>query len=106
VLEFTEAVPPPASMSGRAILVELAKELGIEFADDVTREIQNIVAEKLDGALRAYCWNTGQARTALPKEAFTRAAIAASPGPIPHPLTQYEAYKHDIVSVGKHYKLK
>jgi hypothetical protein len=36
-----------------------------------------------------------------------KARIAAEPGAIPPPLTQYEEYKRDIISVGtKRYKLR
>jgi predicted molibdopterin-dependent oxidoreductase YjgC len=107
LIEFSRAVEPPASVSGMEILADLAKELGVELTDDIRLEIWEVVEKNLDKALVPYCWNTGQSRTSLPKEKFMKARIATEPGSIPPPLTQYEGYKREIISVGtKHYKVK
>ncbi len=107
LIEFSRAVEPPASVSGKEILAELAQEFGIELTEDISKEIRNIVAEKLTEKLIPHCWNTGQPRTSLPKEEFIKAGIAVGSGSIPPPLTQYEDYKREIIHVGtKHYRVR
>ena len=107
LIEFSRTVEPPASVSGREVLIETAKEFGVDLTEDISREIQNIVTQNLAEVLIPYCWNTGQSRTSLPKEEFIKAHIATRPGSIPPPLTQYEEYRREIISVGtKHYKVR
>lgn len=105
VIEFSQAVAPPASASGVEVLTGLAKEFGLEVTDDICMEVRDCIDKNLDEALRPYCWNTGQSRNTLPKEDIVQVEITTEPGPIPPPLTQYEAYKREIMQVGtKHYK--
>ena len=107
LIEFSRTVEPPALFSGREILAGLAKAFGVDLTDDISGEIRNVVEKNLDEVLIPFCWNTGQPRTSFPKEEFIKAQIVTRPGSIPPPLTQYEDYKREIISVGtKHYKVK
>jgi anaerobic selenocysteine-containing dehydrogenase len=107
LIEFSLAVEPSASVSGKDVLVKLAKEFGVKLTDDIGKEIRKVVEDNLDEALIPFCWNTGQSRSSLPKQEFIKAKITADPGSIPPPLTQYEGYKREILSVGtKHYRVK
>jgi len=107
LLKFAKAIVPPASVSNSEILAAIAKKLGVDIHDNISEEIQNVIDKNFNRALVPHCWNTGEARTTLPKEEFLNAKISGKPSHIHPPLTQYEAYKHELINVGKmHYHAK
>jgi formate dehydrogenase major subunit len=100
VIEFAQAVEPPAGLCGKQILRTLAAEFGIKTAADISKEIQSIIKDELSD-LTCFYWNTGQPRTydkskmrLVPVDTDSRA------GSIQPPLTQPEKYKKSIRDVG------
>jgi len=100
VVEFHRAIEPPAGVSGSEVLRTLAAEFGIETTPETSREIQDIIQDKL-GAMSRFYWNTSQERT-LEKGQMCLVAADTSigMGSIQPPLTHSQKYKKDIRNVG------
>jgi NADH dehydrogenase/NADH:ubiquinone oxidoreductase subunit G len=99
LVEFAEAVRPPAGISGREVLRGLAGEFGIAVGGDVTSEISRIVRESL-GTLACFYWNTGEERRSDAEMRVVPARAGVRPVSIQPPLTHGEKYKKDIREVG------
>lgn len=100
VIEFSQAVEPPAGVCGKEILRTLAAEFGIETAQDISREIQGVIEQKL-GSLSCFYWNTGQQRTH--DKGMMRLVVVDTgfrTSSIQPPLTQGEKYKKGIRDIG------
>jgi formate dehydrogenase major subunit len=99
LVEYARAVEPPAGLSGKDVLRGLAKEFGIETADDLTDEIKRMVSKRL-GHLSCYYWNTGEPRTMEFRGRLVAADVGARAVSIQPPLTHGEKYKKEIREVG------
>ncbi len=97
--EFTQAVEPPAGLSGIDVLRGLATEFGIETADDLTGEIESCVKKNL-GSLACFYWNTGQDRAYAGATRLSPTGAGVKTVPIQPPLTHAEKYKKEIREVG------
>lgn len=99
VTEFSRVIEPPAGLSGREMLVLLARELGLDISDDLTEEMTTLIEEKL-GDTAAYYWNTGQERVVTSAGTLVVPDTSVKAGSIPPPLTHGEKYKREIREVG------
>jgi len=107
LIEYKRTVEPPAGVSGREILFDLARSFGVNLKENVSGEINGIIEKNLDGALVPFCWNTGQSRLSLPRNRLIRVQAGVALGSIPPPLTQHEKYKREIINVGSgHYRVR
>ena len=100
VVEFKEAIEPPAGFSGREALTELAIAFGISDAADAADKLSKLQLDRL-GAMAAYYWNNGQTR----EVAVGRPSLVAVDGsvkalPIQPPLTHADRYKHQLREIG------
>ncbi len=99
LIDFTNAVEPPAGVSGVEVLQELAGEFGIKTSENVTAEIREIINDKLGDAACFY-WNTGQERVFDREMRLVAVAADIQAGHIQPPLTHGEMYKREIREVG------
>jgi formate dehydrogenase major subunit len=100
LIEFSQAVEPPAGICGKEILRTLVAEFGIKTAPDISKEIQSIIKKNL-GDLSCFYWNTGQQRTHdKGKMRLVAVDTGFRTGSIQPPLTQPEKYKKSIRDVG------
>jgi predicted molibdopterin-dependent oxidoreductase YjgC len=99
LVEFSCAIEPPAGISGREILRDLARRFGVTTADDTTSEIQSIIG-KCDVDLAGHYMNTGQERIHGDKLQLVPTGAVVLPGAIQPPLTHGELYKREIREVG------
>ncbi|MCX6646369.1 MAG: FAD-dependent oxidoreductase [bacterium] len=106
VIEFEQAVEPPAEISGREILQRLANEFGIKVKDDITSEISGIVNINM-GDLLGFYWNTGQKRKSPSVAGLVSTSTDVKTTSIQLPLTHGEQYKREIREVGTdHYRVQ
>jgi formate dehydrogenase major subunit len=103
VLAFERAVSPPSGVAGWQVLADLARGCGVAVAArsaaDLTREIEALVCDGLDGA-RPFLWNTGEER-AWPKQArLVPVAVDGGPASAEPAITHGERYKRSIQEVG------
>ena len=107
LIEYKEAVKPPAGASGREILFDLARDFGLDMQEDTSGEIGIIIGKNLGDELVPFCWNTGQQRGLPPLGRIVKIQTDLKAAHIPKPLTQYGKYKQEIVNVGsEHYKVR
>jgi formate dehydrogenase major subunit len=99
LIEFGEAVEPPAGISGRDVLQGLAAEFGVKTVDDLTAEIRSLVRDNL-GPLAGYYWNTGEERTSDAEMHLIGVPTGVRTASIQPPLTHAEKYKKEIREVG------
>lgn len=99
VVEYTEAIAPPAGASGVDVLRGLAREFGLTAVDDTTGEVETIVRDKL-GDLARFYWNTGEERLSPGTMRLVPTGAVVHTGSMQPPLTQGERYKREIREVG------
>ncbi|MFH1313482.1 MAG: FAD-dependent oxidoreductase [Candidatus Eisenbacteria bacterium] len=99
LMEFATATRPPAGISGREVLEELAVEFGIEVGSDLTTRIRTEVESNL-GPLTCFYWNTGQQRVSRDKARVVPTETGVRTISIQPPLTHAEKYKKEIREVG------
>jgi hypothetical protein len=90
-------------VAGWQVLADLARGCGVAVAArsaaDLTREIEALVCDGLDGA-RPFLWNTGEER-AWPKQArLVPVAVDGGPASAEPAITHGERYKRSIQEVG------
>jgi anaerobic selenocysteine-containing dehydrogenase len=99
LIGFTEAVEPPAGVSGKEVLRGLAAEFGVDVGQDLSEEISLIVEKNL-GSLLCFYWNTGQDRSSETPMRLVPVRSRPRPLSIQPPLTHAEKYKKEIREVG------
>ena len=99
LVEFAQAMAPPAGASGPEILAGLAAELDLPSPDDGREAIETIVRERLGDLVRFY-WNTGEERIFPAKVRLVPTGAVAETGSIMPPLTHGGNYKREIREVG------
>jgi formate dehydrogenase major subunit len=99
VTEFSRVIEPPAGLSGREMLVLLAREFGLDVSDDLTEQMTSLIEQKI-GDMAAYYWNTGLSRSANTPGNLVVPDTSVRTGSIPPPLTHGEKYKREILEVG------
>ena len=99
VVEYSEAVEPPAGASGVEVLRGLAREFALTVDDDTTGELERIVRDKLGDLVRFY-WNTGEERVAPGTMRLVATGAVVHAGSLQPPLTHSEKYKREIREVG------
>lgn len=99
LVEYAQAVTPPAGVSGAEVLAALAAEFGLAVPSDRTAALAAIVKEKLGDLVRFY-WNTGEERVFPAKRRLVSTGAVVETGTIQPPLTHGEKYKREIREVG------
>ena len=100
VIRYAPAVAPPAGVSAREILGQLAADFGVETAPDTTAEIEAIMLSQL-GDKCDYYWNTsGSRRSDTTSFRLVAVQTPVRSGSIAPPFTHGEKYKKQIKDVG------
>jgi hypothetical protein len=92
-------VEPPSGLSGKEVLLNLAKAFGVNVSDDLSLEIDEIINRNLIEEA-AFYWNTGQERKYVRELRLLAVGSDVKAGSIQPPLTHGEQYKREIRDVG------
>ena len=99
LIEYSQAIAPPAGVSGRDLLVELTRAFGVDVNDDLSEEMNTAVAGKL-GEMKSFYWNQGEERESSYSGKLVVPRAGTKAGSIQYPLTHGERYKKEIREIG------
>ncbi|MCK5063701.1 MAG: molybdopterin-dependent oxidoreductase, partial [Candidatus Fermentibacteraceae bacterium] len=96
---FTRAASPPSGMTATETLSCLAKAFGVDIADDLFAEIDQVVRKNL-GDLARFYWNTGEKRNWDGEGELVSVVADAKATSILPPMTHSQEYRKEIREVG------